>query len=190
MEEITYKYFVAEGETIAPVMESVKAENSAHQERISALLKKYEADCLWGGRRDAPFAIGFLWERPEGDYRAKPPMRENFLKPEIERSGDVSYACYKPDQRYKAGKAIKAELKAVGGFSYSDAISKALKVDRMVFGVMDGRQVMCSTSGGRYKDSLVFRIPVGGDHGKEFVAPEVFREIKKSEFIAITEEAL
>ena len=188
MEEITYKYFVAEGETIALVMELAKAESSAHQERISTLLKKYEADCLWGGSRSAPFAIGYIWERPEGDYRAKPAMRENFLKPEVERSGEVSYACYKPDQRYKAGKAIKAELKAVGAFSYSEFISKATGADRMVFGTLDGRQVMCSTSGGRYKDTLVFRIPVGGDHGKDFTPPEGFREIKKSEFIAITEE--
>jgi hypothetical protein len=189
MEEITYKYFVAEGEAVALVMETTKSESSAHQERISALLKKYEADCLWGGSRSAAFAIGFLWTRPEDDWRAKPPMRENFLKPEVERSGDVMYACYKPDQRYKAGKAIKAELKAVGAFSYSDFISKVTGVDRMVFGTLDGRQVMCSTFGGRYKDTLVFRIPVGGDHDKEFTPPNGFREIKKSEFIAITEEA-
>lgn len=188
MEEITYKYFVAEGETVAPVIAAAKAESSTHQERISALLKKYEADCLWGGRREAPFAIGFLWQRPEGDYRAKPPMRENFLKPEVERIGDVTYACYKPDQRYKAGKAIKAELKAVGGFSFSDTISKALKVDRMVFGILDGRQVMCQTAAGQYGDKLVFRIPTGGDHKDTFAAPDGFREIKKSEFIAITEE--
>lgn len=187
MEEITYKYFIAEGETVAPVIAAAKSEGTAHQERISALLKKYEADCLWGGRREAPFAIGFLWEKPEGDYRAKPPMRENFLKPEVERSGEVMYACYKPDPRYKAGKAIKAELKAVGGFSFSDTISKALNVSRMVFGILDGRQVMCQTSAGQYGDRLVFRIPTGGDHG-EFSAPECFRKIKKSEFIAITEE--
>lgn len=117
-------------------------------------------------------------------------MKENFLKPEIEYGTDkVKYACYKPDQRYKAGKAIKAELKAVGAFSYSDFISKVTGVDRMVFGTMGGRQVMCSTSGGRYKDTLVFRIPVGGDHSKDFTAPNGFREIKKSEFIAITEES-
>lgn len=188
MEEITYKYFVAGGESIAPAMAAAEAENLAHQERISALLKKYEADCLWGGRRLAPHAIGWFWERPDGDYRAKPPMRENFLKPEVERSADVLYACYKPDQRYKAGKAIKAELKAVGAFSYSDFIAKATGVDRMVFGNLDGRQVMCQTSAGRYKDMLVFRIPTGGDHGNDFTAPAGFREIKKSEFVAITEE--
>ena len=188
MEEITYKYFVAEGEAIAPVMEAAKAESAAHQERISVLLKKYDADCLWGGRKSSPHAIGYIWERPEGDYRAKPAMRENFLKPEVERSGDVSYACYKPDQRYKAGKAIKAELKAIGAFSYSDYISKATGADRMVFGVLEGRNVMCQTSGGRYKDTLVFRVPTGGDHGKEFVPPAGFREIKKSEFISIPEE--
>lgn len=189
MEEITYKYFVAEGEAVAPAMADAAAESSAHQDRISALLQKYEADCLWGGSRSAPNAIGFTWEPPEDNWRAKPPMRENFLKPAVERSEGKLYACYKPDQRYKAGKAIKSELKAVGSFRYSDFIAKATGADRMVFGVLDGRQVLCHTSAGRYKDSLVFRIPTGGDHGKDFVPPAGFREIKKSEFIAITEES-
>jgi len=188
MDQITFKYFVAEGELFASVMEAAKAESAAHQARISVLLKKYEADCLWGGSRYAPHAIGWIWERPEGDFRAKPPMRENFLKPDVERSGEVRYACYKPDQRYKGGKAIKVELKEVGSFSYSEYVAKATGVDRMVFGNLDGRQVMCQTSAGRYKDMLVFRIPVGGDHGKDFIPPEGFREIKKSEFVAITEE--
>lgn len=188
MEEITYKYFVAEGEAITSVIDMAKAERARHQDRISALLKKYEADCLWGGSRSAPGAIGWIWEKPEGDYRAEPPMRENFLKPDVEHSDGVTYACYKPDQRYKAGKAIKAELKAVGSFNFSDTISKALKVDRMVFGILDGRNVMCQTAGGQYGDRLVFRIPTGGDHKDTFSAPGGFREIKKSEFIAITEE--
>lgn len=188
-EEIRYKYFVAEGEAIAPVLALAETASAEHQERISALLKKHEADCLWGGRRSAPHAIGFIWERPDGDYRSKPPMKENFLKPETESSGDTLYALYKPDQRYKAGKAIKAELKAVGGFSYSEFVAKATGADRMVFGILDGRQVMCQTSAGRYKDMLVFRIPTGGDHGEDFTPPEGFREIKKSEFIAITEES-
>lgn len=188
MKEITFKYFVAEGETVASVIAAANAESAAHQERISALLKKYEADCLWGGRREAPIAIGFVWEQPEDDWRAKPPMRENFLKPEIEHSDGKTYACYKPDQRYKAGKAIKAELKAVGCFSFSDTISKALNVDRMVFGVLDGRQVMCRTAAGQYGDKLVFRIPTGGGDGDTFTAPDGFREIKKSEFVALTEE--
>ena len=189
MKEITYKYFVAEGETVESVLAAVKAEGDAHQARISAVLETYEADCLWGGRRESPFALGWVWERPVGDFRAKPPMRENFLKPEIERSGDVLYACYKPDQRYKAGKAIKAELKAVGGFDFSGAVSEALKVARRVFGIMDGRSVMCQTAAGQYGGKLVFRIPIGGNYNTTFTPPEGFREIKKSEFVAITEEA-
>jgi hypothetical protein len=48
---------------------------------------------------------------------------------------------------------------------------------------------MCQTSAGQYGDKLVFRIPVGGDRGEDFIAPEGFKELKKSEFIAITEES-
>jgi hypothetical protein len=189
MEEITYKYFVAEGANVAAVMAEARAQNTAHQERIRSLLKKYEADCVWGNNYSAPSAIGFIVERtPDGTF-IKPPVRENFLKPKIERSGAVKYACYRPDRRYKAGKAIKDELSAIGAFNYSSYISKKLRVDRMVFGFLDGRQVACSTTAGRYGDILVFRIPVGGDDKAEFAAPDGFREIKKSEFVAITEEA-
>lgn len=189
MELITYKYFIAEGESIAHTIAFIKTKQAAHQDRISDLLEKHGADCLWGGRRESPFAIGWIWKRPEGEYRAKPPMRENFLKPEVERSGDVTYACYRPDQRYKAGKQIKAELKAVGGFSFSDAICEAMGVDRNVFGVLDGRQVVCRSSAGACGNKLVFRIPVGGAGNIPFESPDGFREIKKSEFIAITEES-
>ena len=34
MEEITYKYFVAEGETVAPVIASAKADSSRDEMRI------------------------------------------------------------------------------------------------------------------------------------------------------------
>ncbi len=170
--EIIYKYFVAEGKKIVPVLETAKKESLAHQQRFGVLLKKYGADCTWGGRLSGAVALGYIWTPPEYSYMVKPDMRENFLKPTVERQGDVCYACYKPDQRRKAGKVIKTELESLGVFNYSEYLSKATGVDRLVFGLIDGELRMCRTTCGIYKDMLVFRIPVGGDYGNDFTPPE------------------
>lgn len=181
-ETITYHYFVAEGLEATGAKAGGLAGMETYRKQMKDLMAKYGADCLWGGRRSAPGGIGFLWTE-----KTPPPMKENFLKPHIERSGDNRYAVYYPDQRYKGGKTIKKDLASVGGFNFSDYVVKCLGVDRSVFGILDGRQVMASSTAGLYGETLIIQIPVGGDHG-EFECPEFLRKIKKSEFIAITEE--
>lgn len=188
MREITYKYYVAEGESVASVIAAAQSQKSKYMEKIDSLLKKYGADCLWGFTGSAPNAFGWRWQRPEGNLKATPPMRAHFLKPILERSGDITYARYKPDKRYKAGKAIAAELQAVGGFNFSKYICTTLNIPKEVFGTLDGRSVVSFTVAGQYGDRLVFRIPTTDHHDDSFAVPDGFREIKQSEFISITEE--
>jgi hypothetical protein len=125
---------------------------------------------------------------PTPACKAAPPVREHFLKPTVERSGDITYARYKPDKRYKAGKAIASELQAVGGFNFSKYICTTLNIHKEVFGTLDGRSVVSFTVAGQYGDRLVFKIPTTDHHDDSFTVPDGFREIKQSEFIAITEE--
>lgn len=182
---ITYRYFVAEGPAATAAMEAASELLEAQRARIRDCLQKYGADCLWGGRGSAPIGIGFKCAE------IKPSMKENFLKPTIKRPDGERFAVYKPDQRYKAGKAIKQDLLKVGAFSYSGEIVKRLGVNREAFGVLNGQHVLAHTGAGLYGSTLVIRIPDGGHLTREqgqFVPPSFLREIKKSEFIAITEE--
>ncbi|MDY0164630.1 DUF5420 family protein [Desulfobotulus sp.] len=190
MNEIKYKYYVAEGESIAHVIAEAQDQLSQYRARVGSFLKKYEADGLWGYSGRAPFAIGWHWQRPEGDRKATPPMREYFLKPSLERNGDITYAYYKPDKRCRAGRAIVEELQAVGGFNFSNYICTKLKVHKEVFGLLNGRSVVSHTVAGLYGDRLAFKIPTTDHHDDSFTAPDGFLEIKKSEFIAITEEGV
>jgi hypothetical protein len=186
---IKYHYFVAEGEEVDVAVAAGKAGIEEHQQRISACLEKYGADALWGGSSSAPGKIGYKISEDE-----RPPMKENFLKPEIERWDGVRYAVYNPDKRYKAGKEIKKDLVSVGYFRFSRFVLDQLGVRCECFGQYEGRQVLAHAVCGLYGETLVLQIPFGGDRfGKEreteWEIPSFLREIKKSEFIAITEES-
>jgi hypothetical protein len=185
---IKYRYFVAEGEAVDVAIAAGKAGMEAHNQRIRACMDKYGADCLWGGNHSAPSKIGFKIGEDE-----KPQMKENFLKPEIERCGKGErYAVYAPDKRYKAGKDIRKDLLAVGHFSFSAFVMGQFGVGRECFGTVNGRFVLAHSVCGLHGGTPVLQIPFGGDrdnHRDEaWEKPPFLREIKKSEFIAITEE--
>lgn len=183
-EEIKYRYFIAEGAKVESILAAGQILKTEAVERNSTCIQKYGADCTWGGAHESPRAVGFAHNGND-----KPVMREGFLKPKVERCGDGKYAVYYPDKRYKSGKAIKQDLDAVGRYHFGDYITGKLGVDISVFGISNGRMVRATTWAGLYGETLVLRIPTGGDtRPRDFVVPPTLREIKKSEFIAITEE--
>ena len=181
---IVYRYFLAEGDKAEAVKTEVVAEKEAHFARLGDIIKKYGADCAWGGSRSHLSALGFTHK---GD--GKPEMKEGFLRAKIEQSNGETYAVYYPDKRYKAGKEIVKDLQAVGIFNFSDSVTKKLGCYCDCFGTLDGRMVRAMSAAGQYGDRLVIRIPTQGDtRPRNFEIPPGLREIKKSEFIAITEE--
>jgi len=182
-EEIKYKYFLGENDESLAILREAKEERAHHFDKVNALVAKHGFDCAWGGRSEITAFAAKIED-------TKAEMKEGFLKPKIKRSEGQRYAVYSPDKRYKAGKDIAKEMKGVGAFNFSDFIIEKLGVAALVFGQMDGRQVMCSTSAGNYGNKLVVRLPTGGDsHRREITIPSFLREIKKSEFIAISEES-
>lgn len=183
-EEIKIKYFLGTGEEALAIILDAKKVQIQHFDKVNALTTKFGADAAWGGRSEIT-ALAFKHEA-----QTKPEMKEGFLRPKIDTSDGQRYAVYAPDKRYKAGKDIAKELKDVGAFNFSAYLIEKLGVECRVFGQMDGRQVMVSSSAGHYGDRLVVRYPHGGDsRPKEVVMPPFMREIKKSEFIAISEES-
>ncbi len=183
-EMIIYRYFVAEGEEAEAVKKEAAEEKKEFFARVNKLLEKYAADCAWGGAKSSPAAIGFLHKN--GD---KPEMKDGFLRPKIERSDRENYAVYYPDRRYKVGKAILEDLKAVGCFNFSDFVTKKLGCYCDCFGILNGQMVRAVAAAGLYGDVVVVSIPTQGDNlKKDITVPPSLREIKKSEFIAITEE--
>jgi hypothetical protein len=182
-EEIKIKYFLGEGNESIAIILGAKKEQTLHFEKVNALVSKYGADAAWGGRAELS-ALAF-----NHDPSVTPGMKEGFLRPKIHTSDGQRYAVYYPDKRYKEGKSLARELKGVGSFNFSDCIVEKLGLTCSVFGQLDGRSVRCSTSAGCYGERIVVRLPSGGDsRPQEIAMPPFLREIKRSEFVAISEE--
>lgn len=182
-EEIITKYFVADGIEAQEIILEAKTARDKHFDKVNALVAKYGADAAWGGRSEIT-SLAF-----KHDSTAKPEMKEGFLRPKIDTSDGQRYAVYSPDKRYKAGKDIVKELEEVGSFNFSDFIIGRLKMNCAVFGTINGRMVRSVSGAGHYGEKLVVRLPCGGDsRPEEITIPAFLREIKKSEFIALSEE--
>lgn len=180
-QEIVKKYFVGDGVDAVLILTEAKEERAKHFEKVNSLVAKYGADSAWG--RNSVTSLAFKCD-------GKPEWKDGFLKPKMERSEGVSYAIYSPDKRCKAGKTIIVDFEQVGSFNFSDFIVKKLGMSCSVFGTENGRMVRSTTQAGNYFDTMVVVFPCGGDSRPSDISiPPFLREIKKSEFIAITEES-
>lgn len=186
---VTIRYFVAEGDRAEQLRLEAIAEAKKFNDHMQSIRDEFGAAGLWGREVCAPFAL--LYEG-EGADQQKP----GFLRPEKTwRDGNVETWIHKPDRRLKVGKAAAEKLASVKAFRFSDYICKALKVENMVPGVHDGGRTgwaLYTSVAGMYNDRIVVKIPVGnnmcGGGRSDPDIPDCLREIKKSEFIAITEE--
>lgn len=184
MSEDKRRYFVAEGAEADQLRSDVLGKINAQRERQNELAAKYGADqvfqwndgrvagLVFAGGEDAPAV-------PEGlalDQRQANP------------NGGFWYL-FKPAKRGKAGKAIAADLATIKGFRGSDEIVQHFKAYRgQVVGSAASRTGMAYavSVAGIIKDTIVLSVP--DVEGEPFDPPACLREIKKSEYIAITEE--
>lgn len=183
-----FRYFVAEG----PEAQRIAAEGlelvNQDEGQMVAIIERFGADTAWTNRTGI---VALAWKAEEGE---KPADRTPFRYDSTEWSGDTRYYLYKPDRRTKAGKEAAKFIGSFKRFNFSDYATKAFNVSAWVAG-SDGASrtgmSMFLSSAGYVKNQLVFRIPVPENESlpDRFPAiPECFREIKHSEFIAITEE--
>jgi hypothetical protein len=184
MSTITKRYFIAEGDAAQAVAnEGLRLANESRLAGIT-LAKKYGALGTFGRGTSAPFALAW-------DDGLLPDPNPGFLAPERHRQGSDVYLVCRPDKRTTVGKAIADELGALPLFNFSDYACQQFDVQYSTIGAhADSRSglAMYKSGAGYVGQQLVFMIPSGGDRDSAPVIPPAFREIKRSEYIALTEE--
>ncbi|MCP3017468.1 hypothetical protein [Cupriavidus basilensis] len=167
------RYFIVEGAEGEGVKADALAMANAHRLRRLKVEKDYGADGLMLGRDSQPYALLFLEGRP-----APEGTKETGRHTE---KGEC-YVEYRPMKNRKAGKQLAADLLAVGGFNGSDFILRRFDAGAHI---PSGRSLAVSTAG--IVDGVVV-VQVPESAAEPFTPPACFREIKKSEYVALTEE--
>lgn len=187
MSKIIKRYFVGEGELAAKVVtDGLALANAAHKKR-TAYLKEIGAGGFWERRNQAPFAVVI--------YAKEGQRLGGFLPPERHSEDGKKLWVYRPDGRTTIGKKALGDFRGLASFNFSDYACKEFGVAHSVIGAHAGSRsgmAMYSASAGYVQKTLVFCIPFGGEksgiHPNEPTIPADLREIKHSEFIALTEE--
>ena len=183
MNDVQFRYFVAEGERAHRLMAEGLEAKQAWVDRRKALAAENGAHSLIWRRHSVPYGLVFKG----GEHAQRKP---GFRQPEIHREGDAKYHVHRPSLTSKAGKTLSQKLHLVGPEpNFSDAAAQEFGVDRMVAGShpnsRTGMAVYFAVAG-VIKDQLCIKVPVNDSEPLD--APPEFRELKKSEWIALTEE--
>lgn len=185
MSKVIKRYFIADNERAQQIAkDGLALVNEASRNR-SAYLAEVGVDGLWERRHQAPFGIVV--------YQEEGAQRPGYLKPEQQTEDGKRFWIHRPDKRTTIGKAALKALAKLSTFDFSDYACKAFGVSYSVIGwhrESRSGMAMYSSAAGFMKGVMVFCIPFGddGNHHSPPVIPEDLREIKKSEYIALTEE--
>ena len=174
MSDIKRVFFLADDAEAKALNEEIFQEHEKHRQRINAFFAAYGAT-IGMQRRGFPTRV-LISEDSEIPDGMKKDGRHFY-------EGKTYVNCV-PVGNTKIGRAIKAEMKAVGGFDASEMILKHYGAGAMIL------------SGGRshhavgYTRSPGAPITIDAPENDEYpyATPSSFRKIKRSEYIAITEE--
>ena len=179
MEKATRRYFVCEGADAEALAEKIWADQDRLTAAMDTLRKQHQASAVFV--RDNAFLafLGFPDSEP----------REGF-KIDTHKTGN--HYCGRPDRRTKKGREIEKQLKAASlECSPSDAIVRYYEASRWV-PQDDPRSrsgmSMAITVGHPLRDKKRITLDVPVSDEEPFDPPPGVREIKRSEYIALTEE--
>lgn len=173
------KYYVIEGPEVEELCARIKEGRDRFAERAEAVMEKYQADSLLVRRSTTIVGLGF-----------KTPGHKPGLKIDVYDSNGY-YRAY-PDRRTKIGKQLIKDMAAASAKQHpSDIILAHYKAARwaptsdprsrtgMSMAVSVGHMLTCGKR-------VTLDVPVV--ENEPFDPPAGAREIKKSEYIALTEE--
>lgn len=178
---MNFRFFVADSDLWADRVKDALAKMSERKKEENQFKEKYEASGLY---QHGKFITGLGWYTDE--------KRKGWIFVQVLPAGGDNYYCYKPDKRSKVGKEAARILDQLNRFrrSFSDRIVSFLPTDFSQSRMAGGR--IYFPVGGHYKGKTVFKIPCAEDFNIPDISkspvPEGLREIKESEFVAITKE--
>lgn len=173
MSNVKRRYFLVEREDAKEVIEKLQAHHKTNVAARNALQKQYSCVGMMVNEYHRP--VSLLYK--EG---AVVPVGLNYKG--VRRVDGVPHMEYAPKRNIKAGKVIAAELDKVPTLNVSDTILKHYGCEEMI---PDNTSLAVATAG-IIKGQIVVQHPELLD--APWTPPEGFREIKKSEYVALTEE--
>ncbi|WP_454691165.1 DUF5420 family protein [Achromobacter aloeverae] len=179
---MTERYFIGVGADAQALRDDVLAKVTAQRAQQRAICEKHGAPRFWA-QRDGRIK-GLAYVSATRDFVPPRGMRVSG----VFRSGDEYECLVLPDLRTKEGRALQRDLASITPFDGSAAIVNHYGAARHTFVPHPGPTGMALTFsvGGIVKDQIVLRVPVSDE--EPFEPDARLREIKKSEFIALTEE--
>jgi hypothetical protein len=177
------RYFVMSKEKSSAFMAEFRDAKAPRQEAYKKLMEKYQADNLMVSRSD------FSGERVQAlIFKEMPEQRRGWKLEETILDGEWGWKA-SPNRRFKEGKQLACDISAVNNVDAASLFSpwaiERLKMGTLVF----SSGFMSHAVAGYVKDQVVVAVPVPNLEQEEF--PEIHSdliEIKKSQFVALTEE--
>lgn len=176
------RYFVAEGDEAQELKEKILGKLNAQRDQHKALAKKYGADQLVKYNDGRVVGLAFKSEESE------PATRDGLTFKNAQEGDGCTWHTYRPNRKTKLGKQIQADMEAIKAYRGSDDIVSHYDAWRHCVVPHAGRtgMAMAVSVGGIVKGKVVLSVPV--NDSEPFDPPKGLREIKKSEWIALTEE--
>lgn len=181
MGEIKRRYFKAvgpEAEALVVELESARAKNS---EAELGLARRFGAESVAAISRSGKI-IGLGFAEPDA-------AREGFKRVETtDRKTGGSLVYFVPDRRFRVGKDAARAMEEFEPFTIRGFLLDFFKAHRLVL----ANNHFCESTAGYARDltTILVAVPVSdGDEAPDrFDPPPMLVEIKKSEFITLTEE--
>lgn len=182
MSNVTIRYFVAEGARAIAVAQEGQRRANAYRIAGIALARRYGFDgTITRGSR--PYAMVLRTAAPDAE-------RPGFLLHDRHADEDGPMLVFRPNRRTSIGKAADIAMQVMHAFNFSEFACDTFGVTWMSIDAVG--HSMYQSVAGYLHGHLVFKIPFGGAASNGGVSgppiPPDLREIKHSEFIAITEE--
>jgi hypothetical protein len=187
-------YFKADAETSNALFEEWKLTQEPIKKLVGDILEEYGADSLY---TNSEFLWGLAFKAPkpeEGKFKPEIKQRDGFRGEAQERDGQW-YVIYRADKRRKQGKQFAKRQEAYNSLMkknpcFSDFVVEKLGIQRMVVGEHAASRTgvaLYYSVAGMAKGIVVVKVPVDQEHSAPKI-PAGYTEIKKSEFVALTEE--
>lgn len=176
------RYFVADDADAEQLKEMILSKINAQRGQHRALAAKYEADEVV--KYDDGRVVGLAFKSADGE----PAQRDGLTFRSSQPDDGFTWHTYKPNRRTKIGKQLQADMSAIKAYSGSDTIVRHYGAYRHAVVPHAGStgMAMAVSVGGIVKGKVVLSVPVS--ENEPFDPPTSLREIKKSEWIALTEE--